>query len=586
MPTSIRHYWEIFHRFRLFLAPERRYFGVAILLVVAVVASNTVLVWYLGQPFDALSHGHIEQLPVIVAVLAAIVLVNQGLHWLTTVIANGIGLRFVGRVRNAALANLVRISFPAADRFNKGDLLARLSHDINSVQHLLVETPLFLWSHLLTFLFYSVMLWWLHSPLAMLALALTPFFLLHQALFNPIKRRVAQAFLAQHGRLLGVEDQTLEHLRGVSAFNAEALSAAQHRDAYEQARIWAMKERKLDAAFTATFSLVIYGSGLAILFAGLHAAQAQELAIGALVSFLLYLGYMSVPVRGVVQLSFQAQADAAGAARVWEILYAAPRVTDTGTDVINNIRGAVSFDDVSFNYDDKLIFNHTQLQIPAGATVALVGPSGAGKSTLAKLLLRFYDPQHGRILLDGVDIRAVSLHALRQYVTVVWQQPLLFNASLRANLLLAHPAAGDAELITACRDAFAWDFISQWPRQLDTVVGAGGVELSAGQAQRIAIAQGLLRDAPVLVLDEPSSALDSEAERQVVAALSRLRQGRTTFIIAHRYSSVGSADSVVYFNGDGSVIHASHAELLRAHPGYREAVHWQLQSHNVAESTA
>ncbi|MDH4273787.1 MAG: ABC transporter ATP-binding protein/permease, partial [Gammaproteobacteria bacterium] len=518
--------------------------------------------------------------------LAAIVVMNQALHWMTTVAANGLGLRFVGRVRNAAMMNLLAISFPGAERFNKGDLLARLSHDINNVQHLMVETPLFLWSHLLTLTVYSAMLWWLHSPLALLAMALTPLFLFHQALFNPFKRRFAQAFLTYHGRLLGVEDQSIEDLRGISTFNAEAQRAQQHRDAYEIARAWAMKERRLDAAFTATFSLVIYGSGLAILFAGLHAVEAQTLAIGALLSFLLYLGYMSVPVRGFVQLSFQAQADAAGAARVWEIMSAPAMVADEGDGAIENIRGAIWLEDVHFGYAETPIFSHASVQIPAGSTVAVVGPSGAGKSTLAKLLLRFYDPQRGRILLDGVDIRDIPLKVLRQYVTVVWQQPLLFDGSLRDNLLLSRPGASDAELIAVCQDAYAWEFVAQWPLQLNTVIGTGGVELSAGQSQRIAIAQGLLRNAPVLVLDEPSSALDSESERKVVQALARLRRGRTTFIIAHRYSSVRSADSVIYLNGDGSTQHATHEELLHTHPGYRDAVQWQLQSPAITATTA
>jgi ABC-type multidrug transport system fused ATPase/permease subunit len=295
------------------------------------------------------------------------------------------------------------------------------------------------------------------------------------------------------------------------------------------------------------------------------------------VSFLLYLGYLSVPVRGFAQAPMQLQGSLGAAQRVVALFELKPETSDAAAARPLVVKKAtLRLEGVGFAYPGgERLLDNVDLEIHAGETVALVGPSGAGKSTLARLLLRFHDPLQGRITIDGTDIRDVTIASLREQFGVVWQSPFIVSDTIRANLLLARPVASEAALLQACEVSGAWLFIRDLSEGIDTRVGSGGVELSGGQCQRIAIAQALLRDAPFLIMDEATSALDSQSEQAVVAALERLRHGRTTFIIAHRYSSIRTADRVVYFNGDGSVTVGTHDELYANHHSYRAAVTWQ-----------
>ena len=239
--------------------------------------------------------------------------------------------------------------------------------------------------------------------------------------------------------------------------------------------------------------------------------------------------------------------------------------------------GKCAFSNVSFSYPGRsnAVFNNVTLNIQACECDGLVGPSGAGKSTLAALLLRFYDPQQGVVTIDGTDIKNVSLVSLRRQISIVWQEPLIINGTLKENLLLSRPDANDEQLKTACESAHAWEFIAKLETGMDTVIGSKGINLSVGQKQRLAIAQAFVRDTPILVLDEASSALDSHSEQMIVDAIQSLRQNRTTLIIAHRFSSIRNADRILYFNRDGAVSSGTHDELMVTIADYKEAVNWQ-----------
>jgi len=217
--------------------------------------------------------------------------------------------------------------------------------------------------------------------------------------------------------------------------------------------------------------------------------------------------------------------------------------------------------------------------IHAGESVALVGPSGTGKSTSAALLLRFYDPQEGSVSIDDIDIKTVSQTSLRNQISIVWQEPFFINGSIKENLLLARSDASDEQMINACKSSFSWDFVKDLEDGLDTIIGANGINLSVGQMQRLAIAQAFLRDTPILILDEASSSLDSHSEKMIVEALQSLRKNRTTLIIAHRYSSIRTANRILYFHGTGTVTSGTHEELMRDNADYKDAVNWQV-SHN------
>lgn len=564
-------------RFFTYAKPDTAYFALTILAILGIAATNTAMIWFIGAPFDMFQSGEFARIYSTLMVFAFAVLLNQGFHMGESVLSRWLGLRFVARLRSAFFSHFLFLSFPVVADYPRGDQLSRLNNDVDNTADFILEAPFYLASHFFIFIFYTVMLFWIDWRLALLAVAVTPIFLVHQYYFGPRKRRVSEEFLARNDRLVSLEEEALGNLRGVSSFGAEAHVTKRHGAVLNDALKWSMKQRWLDIKFNTTLSLLIYFAGLAVVVAGVYGISEGRVSAGRLVSFLLYLGYLSVPVRGFAELLHAVQGQAVSARRIMEILDRRSGVVEApDAKPLSPGDGTIELRNVSFGYPGAgMVLSGVSLTIPGGRTAALVGASGSGKSTLVKLLLRFYDPVEGCITIGGQEIRGVTHDSLRDKVAVVWQEPFLINGTIRENLLMAAPGASERALMEACEASNALEFVNTLDGGLDTVIGAGGVELSAGQRQRVAIAQAFLRDAPVLVLDEASSALDSHNEQMITGALKRLRHGRTTMIIAHRYSSIKDADQVVYFNGDGTVTTGRHAGMIETHPCYRSAVEWQ-----------
>ncbi|MBI3774058.1 MAG: ABC transporter ATP-binding protein [Gammaproteobacteria bacterium] len=569
--------WKTYRRFVPFVAPDILGVLVDALTIVVAVITNTLMIWLIGMPFDLVQKGQFDAVMEVLFWFAVVIVVNQAMQLIGSWLTQWLGLRSIGRIRNAVLTQLVQVSFPAANRWSKGDLLARLGNDVDSIKSTIVDAPLYILSHILTATIYISMLFWIDYALALVALAVTPLFIIYQRILGSRKRHAAEQFVAKRGDLISFEEEALSNLRGISSANAEGFITRLHHSVFEIARHWAMKERVVDICFMVGFSFLIYVTGLAIVFLGLDGIRAGRFGAGHLVSFLLFLGYLTVPARGLADIVFQALGNFGAAKRVLEVLYAQPLVSEVqDARDVQKLRGSIAIEDVSFSYPGStLLYDRINLHIATGETIALVGPSGCGKSTLALLLLRFYDVTSGRILIDGIDVRTIRLEALRRNVAIVWQEPYVVSGTLRENLLMYAPEASEAELMTACSASRAWDFIEQLPQKLDARIGVGGTSLSTGQKQRIAIAQAFLRDAPILIMDEATSALDSQSEQAISAAMNKLCNGRTTILIAHRYSSLKSADRVAYFNGDGTLTVDRHDRLLESHPGYKGAVEWQ-----------
>jgi ATP-binding cassette subfamily B protein len=572
--------WQTCRRFFSYAQADTRFVVLVIITVVGLTVTNTAMVWLIGVPFDHLQAGRFDEVKQVLLWLVLMVALNQAFHLSSTLTANWLGLRFVGRLRQAVMRRLLDLSVPGTARLQRGDILARLSKDVDMVQDMVLEVPLFLVSHLLTLVFYGAMLFWIDWSLALAALLMVPLFFVHQWLFGARKRRASERFYHENGELLAFEEQALNNLRGISSVGAEARMAGRHATVFEQARRWAMKMRWLDQGFEVTLAGLIYLGGIGVVLLGIERIEAGLLGVGELVSFLVYLGYLSVPVRGFAQAPMQLQGDVGAAQRVLELFELAAETCDApDAKPLQFKQGDIRLEGLGFAYAGaEPVLENVDLHIPAGETVALVGPSGAGKSTLARLLMRFHDPQCGRITIDGCDLRQVTIDSLRDHFSVIWQEPFIVNDTVRANLLLGRPEATEDELLQACEASGAQLFIGMLDEGLDTRIGSGGVELSGGQYQRIAIARAMLRDTPFLILDEATSALDSQSEREVVEALERLRKGRTTLVIAHRYSSIRNADRVVYFNDDGTVLVGEHDALYASHSPYRAAVAWQSEA--------
>ena len=572
--------FTLFRRFFFYLRPHAKHIALNGLVIVGITVASTALIWMIGQGFDLLHTGRFDALPEYILVSALLVVILQGLRYANFYFSEWMEQRVIYAIRREMYAHLLALSTPFKHRYSAGELLTRLSQDISHVSQLLVLAPANLFSYSLTFVMYLSVLFYIDYRLTLVALLFVPLFLLHQRYFSKRTRSSGRAFLDCQGRMIGFEEESLANVQGIASFNAEPLMLKRFDHLFGEFRRTAMRNLLLNDGFGVSFDLIAALCAIVLVSLGVSAIQAGELSIGGLVNFLLYLGYLALPLEGLTNIPVQSQIRAAAAERAAEILDAVPVVTDRpGARQLADVRGHLQFNDVDFSYEsDQPVLRKFTLDIRAGEFVALVGPSGAGKSTIARLLLRFYAPTHGTIRLDGVDLSDIALASLRAHIAIVWQEPLLLDDTVRANLLLANPAATDAQIINAAKQAQAHAFILELPAGYDTPLGPGGDRLSSGQKQRIAIAQAFLRQAPILILDEATSALDAQSELALQQALTALRRHCTVIAIAHRYATIAGADRIVYLNGDGSADIGTHAELLSRHAPYREAAAHQSRT--------
>jgi len=567
------HYVEFYK----FTRQDRNITRFGILTIIIVVVSNTAMIWLMGNAINDIQTGEYTVLYQTLFYFVVIVLINQLMQMASAWILSEICLRFIGRCRNAILTKSLKLSFPIISKMSKGDILARLSNDIDLISQVLVTARLMLVSHVLTLGIYLLMLFWINTGLALIALATVPLYLLHQRYFSPRKQQATQEFLFRNAQLLSYEEQCLSNLRGISSNVAESTVSNKHQFLFNVAKKYAMRERVLTSGFGISFMLINYLVGLIIILFGVMSIHQGVLTVGALLSFILYLGYLTIPIRGITEIYLQCAGNTAAATRVSEILNTEQQTKESAQPIKLDIKNAdIEFSHVSFSYlEEQIILADVNLELEANKTYALVGPSGSGKSSLINLLMRFYDPDKGYIKIDGIDIRDVSLSSLRSSIAVVWQDNFHINETVKENLLLANNTATSQQIISACKAANAWEFIEQLPQGIDTRLGSNGVSLSGGQYQRLAITQAFLKNAKIIVLDEASSALDSQSEQIILNSLERLYANRTMLIIAHRYSSIQNADHIIYFNPDGRVIVGQHQELYEQVDDYRDAVNWQ-----------
>jgi ATP-binding cassette, subfamily B, bacterial len=515
------------------------------------------------------------------AIVAFIVIVLLGalFDYLGSYLMDSTGVRLVADIREALFSRLQRLSlrFHAGQR--TGDLISRMMSDISRLQDMLIQGFSVLVPNVALLIGMTVVMFWIDWAFALLALAVVPpLFLLVFRYKSRIKGASRRA-RTREGMLAARAGEVLGAVQVVQAFT---------REDFEDERFSAQSSSTLEANLEATrlqaqFSPlidVLAGLGTAVvLFVGTHQVLSGQLSLGLLLVFLSYLGSFYKPMRQLSKLAYVTSRGLASAERVSEILEAEDDVRDApSARPAPRLSGAVCLDGVQYAYvDGRPVLRDLDLEVDPGQLVAIVGPTGAGKSTLVSLIPRFFDPQQGRVLLDGVDVRSMQLRTLRTQIAIVPQQPILFEGTIFENIAYGSRDAGEAEVLRAADAALVDEFARRLPDEYDSRLSERGATLSGGERQRISIARALVRDAPILILDEPTSGLDPESEHLLMEALRNLVAGRTTFVIAHRMSTVAGADHVLVLDGGRIVERGTHDELMRIPDGtYRSYLELQL----------
>jgi len=427
-----------------------------------------------------------------------------------------------------------------------------------------------------------VVLFVISTELTLVMLAILPAVIIATAVFGRRLRRLSTAFQDEVAAANANAEEAVVGIRIVQSFTAEAAESLRYGAAIDTAFGSAVRRARVRAFFIPTVILAMFSGIGVVLWYGGQQALAGTLAPGTLITFLLLTVIVAGSIGSFTGLYSQLQEAVGASKRIFELLDTESDLPEpTQPRAWSDVRGEVRFEGVRFRYGDRgdaWVLDGVDLRAAPGEVVALVGPSGAGKTTLVTLIPRFFDPQEGRVLVDGIDVRELRTHDLRRHVGIVPQESLLFSGTIRDNIRYARPDANHEEVVAAAVAANADAFVEAFPEGYDTLVGERGVTLSGGQRQRIAIARALLKDPEVLILDEATSSLDSESEMLVQSALERLMRGRTTFVIAHRLSTVVGADRIVVLDGGRVVQTGDHAQLLAAGGLYRDLYETQFRS--------
>jgi len=476
------------------------------------------------------------------------------------------------RCRLQEKVQLLPVSF--FDRTATAGIVSRVTSDVLLVRQALTEGAAAIIRDATTVIVLIIVAFWLDTALAVIAFVVMPLVVFPLQRLSRKMRSLSHRGLDTLGGLSALLQETVQGNRVVKAFGMAAYESERFEGENKRLRKLHMKAARI-GAFTAPMTEVLSAIGIAaVLWYGGESVFAGARTSGGFLAFMTSLALLYEPFKKITRTNNIVQAGIGAAERVFALLD--EPVEGGGTEHVSALRDAIRFENVGFAYGTQSVLHDVNLEIRAGEVVALVGPSGGGKSTIADLIPRFYEVGVGRITLDGVSIRDISLDSLRALIAVVTQQTFLFNDTVRANIAYGRPDTTDAEVEAAASAANAHEFIAKLPKGYETGIGEMGVQLSGGQRQRLAIARALLKDAPILILDEATSALDSESERLVQGAIERLMSGRTTLVVAHRLSTVRRADRIVVIDSGGVVEQGTHAQLLARASLYKRLYETQL----------
>jgi len=475
-------------------------------------------------------------------------------------------------LRQRLYFHIQRLSLAYHDQKSTGDLVSTVTSDIDSIQSFISSNLLDALINVVTLVGMVGVMFWINWRFTLVALSVAPILGLVVYKYTRLIRKAAREVRKKEGQIVSVIQEVLSSMRVVKAFAREDYEV--HRleeESLENVEI-ALRARGIKARLSPLVQVIVAAGTALVLWFGARLVIEGSLSAGSLVLFIWYLGKMYKPMQDLSKMTDSYSKAAVGYERILAILDMDGEVRDLpGARRVARLRGEIMFDRVSFSYEpDRPILQDLSFRIEAGQLAAFVGPTGAGKTTIISMISRFYDPVSGSVKIDGLDIRRCQQRSLREQISVVLQETVLFQGSVWHNIAYGKPGATRTEIMRAAELANASEFIEKMPRGFDTLVGERGVTLSGGQRQRIAIARAVIRNTPILILDEPSSGLDAESEKLVFEALDRLMKNRTSIVIAHRLSTIRSAD-VIFVVQDGRLVeHGKHEELAAANGLYAE----------------
>lgn len=516
-------------------------------------------------------------------VLIAIFLLRGIASFLTTYGLGWISRNVVKNIRAEMFQNLISLPTPYYDHNTSGQLMAKLIYDVEQVANATTRAILVLIRDSLTILGLLAWMFYLNGKLSLIILITAPLtaFLVYKISYR--FRRLSKNIQQSVGDVGHISSEIIKGHREVKVFGSQHYEETRFEQINQRNRQQMMKMIATDATSQPIIELISVLGLAAVIYFATRPEMLEHITVGTFISFITAMFMLLTPIKRLTKINSGLQRGIAAAQSIFTLLDEQSEL-DTGTHKLPHAQGDIRYDNVSFIYDEAKgnVLTNVSFHAKPGQTIAFVGHSGSGKSTLVSLLPRFYQPSAGTISLDGVNINDLPLKDLRQHISLVNQQVILFNDNIRNNIAYGmDDHISDETIIAAAKAAYAWEFIQALPQGLDTVIGENGLLLSGGQRQRIAIARALLRNTPILILDEATASLDSKSERHIQAALDNLMQARTTLVIAHRLSTIEKADCIIVIHNGQIMESGTHDELLAKKNHYAELYRLQFQDSSV-----
>ena len=562
-----------------YLRPYWKQTLIAYASLFAILGLNTMIPQFLGWIIDTGVKGNQPQvLTWSVLVLLGLTVLKGVLNYYQGTMSEVASQNVAFDLRNEIQKKLTSLSFSFHDQSEAGELLSRVVQDVERIRFLTGRATVRILEGALLLVVTAIVMLVMDYRLALLVLATMPLLVYRALYFGSRFRPLSQLVQKQLAVLTTAVEQNLRGTREVKAYVQE--DAEIERFGRENARWFDLSARSAQMQavnLPLLFLIANLGYVAIILYGGRQVIQGQ-ITIGEIIAFITYVGQLIEPVRRLGMIIPAVAIAGSAAERIFDILDTVSEVRDEpGAVPIGQIQGRVEFEHVSFSYGRKKVLNDINFRVEAGQTIALLGSTGSGKSTIISLVPRFYDPSEGRVLVDGTDVRKVTLHSLRSQIGIVMQDTTLFAGTIRENITFGNEQASEEEIIRAARAAQAHEFIIQSAQGYDTRVGERGVTLSGGQRQRLAIARALLMDPRILILDDATASVDAETEHLIQLAFQNLVRGRTTFVIAHRLSTVRNADQIIVMDKGRIQAMGTHETLLTSSRLYVEIYNRQLK---------